>query len=967
MTTVSLYEFFQSITDVSTDQGISENSEFFCQSSKMDKGSINNSSIHPQEDNDMLTNDCYKEKKLFAPFSTLHAFVNDQQRSLDSVTDASPHIEDDKEFSSENLLKFQPPNDNKLGNNEQRSKYYSYLKGIISDNIRNQAEKRGKHNTRNTASECDTENMDDQAKFNEHLKKLSSDPQLRTVWQSFVLNPIFQQLMAKFLSQHPKEINPDHQEDVERTGKIEKEKTTDIETPAKPIARDEPSPMTEDFKQRYKSPPEYSQTHPAKTNSNPAARLPGSSEGGTGGMRYSLPVSEYEQRMNRFDEDCYRSSVIPSNFQMKDWRSRNFGCSYPTLPALPWQNVIPAYGPLNLSKEITGNGDRPSAKNMVNRSIPKDSFRSKRTNYTNNEAKSPMTGEMNPFLDSRPLLPIPHQSYLSPNYQRYLFDPPLSPNNRHGPKRSSEVSPITYGAHSPFNIPFKDMSSLPTQTYFNPWSAIYPPLPGFLNMAPNHLSTNDRMNPVTIPKCSSGSSVSSSSPSRPSSSHSAPNRSNINGKHSNSRSKSQSNSSMDSIHAAIVRRAKEMNKGMDPENMYIECPICHKRIKRLYHFQRHMRIHSGEKSHECPYCPYKSVRKDNLKSHMKTHEKNKYDTNKRSAVSRTNTERTTEYQARPNYRQRPFDSMQDQSLHRPPIISPTNSLSPISSGITSQLFPFGPSRISRSLSPEIPYSKGLPADLRHPRFGIPPIYSEIPYFSKLGEEGLKNSGLLYGRYSTTPSYLMPPLGIDNGQRSKDHRRSPGSITEITSEYVTNSTSEEYMKSKSNNFASRGSGSTGDNDISTITSRNLKEKNNMEDIKFNTHSPLITASSSPRENAEAKSPTKLRRPSDEIADPVIPKRQKLDPAVSAEENQKIANDEGCMQEINNSNNSNNQHESPPRNSLREQAHTQLIFPRFSSAAPFPFFKKIAAENYYDNYSCEQQSRPEKKDRESRNMR
>ena len=77
----------------------------------------------------------------------------------------------------------------------------------------------------------------------------------------------------------------------------------------------------------------------------------------------------------------------------------------------------------------------------------------------------------------------------------------------------------------------------------------------------------------------------------------------------------------DSVHAAIVREAKEQSKGVDPENMYIQCPICQKRIKRLYHFQRHMRIHTGEKSHQCPCCQYKSVRKDNLKSHMKTHEK----------------------------------------------------------------------------------------------------------------------------------------------------------------------------------------------------------------------------------------------------------------------------------------------------------------------------------------------------------
>lgn len=73
----------------------------------------------------------------------------------------------------------------------------------------------------------------------------------------------------------------------------------------------------------------------------------------------------------------------------------------------------------------------------------------------------------------------------------------------------------------------------------------------------------------------------------------------------------------------ITREARKKMKTIDPENMYIECPVCNKKIKRLYHFQRHMRIHSGEKQHCCPYCPYKSVRKDNLNSHMKTHEKHR--------------------------------------------------------------------------------------------------------------------------------------------------------------------------------------------------------------------------------------------------------------------------------------------------------------------------------------------------------
>ncbi|XP_078494282.1 uncharacterized protein LOC104266396 [Ciona intestinalis] len=87
---------------------------------------------------------------------------------------------------------------------------------------------------------------------------------------------------------------------------------------------------------------------------------------------------------------------------------------------------------------------------------------------------------------------------------------------------------------------------------------------------------------------------------------------------------------IDSVHAAIVREAKEQFKGLDPENMYIQCPICQKRIKRLYHFQRHMRIHTGEKTHQCPCCQYKSVRKDNLKSHMKTHEKQTIENGRRT-------------------------------------------------------------------------------------------------------------------------------------------------------------------------------------------------------------------------------------------------------------------------------------------------------------------------------------------------
>ena len=59
----------------------------------------------------------------------------------------------------------------------------------------------------------------------------------------------------------------------------------------------------------------------------------------------------------------------------------------------------------------------------------------------------------------------------------------------------------------------------------------------------------------------------------------------------------------------------------DDDQAYLQCHICDKRIKRKYHFHRHLRTHSGEKQHQCPVCKYRSVRKDNLKSHMKTHRK----------------------------------------------------------------------------------------------------------------------------------------------------------------------------------------------------------------------------------------------------------------------------------------------------------------------------------------------------------
>ena len=135
--------------------------------------------------------------------------------------------------------------------------------------------------------------------------------------------------------------------------------------------------------------------------------------------------------------------------------------------------------------------------------------------------------------------------------------------------------------------------------------------PGLYFPSEKRFAVSPRLSP-------SGESYANCSPFRRESDESAP--SSI-GKMLNNRRSRVRGPAFDSIHAAIVREAKEQSKGVDPENMYIQCPICQKRIKRLYHFQRHMRIHTGEKIHQCPCCQYKSVRKDNLKSHMKTHEK----------------------------------------------------------------------------------------------------------------------------------------------------------------------------------------------------------------------------------------------------------------------------------------------------------------------------------------------------------
>ena len=54
-----------------------------------------------------------------------------------------------------------------------------------------------------------------------------------------------------------------------------------------------------------------------------------------------------------------------------------------------------------------------------------------------------------------------------------------------------------------------------------------------------------------------------------------------------------------------------------------KCDICDVKLATLFNLEKHIKIHTGERSFQCDYCEKKFARKSNLNEHLKVHTREK--------------------------------------------------------------------------------------------------------------------------------------------------------------------------------------------------------------------------------------------------------------------------------------------------------------------------------------------------------
>nr|XP_039265465.1 uncharacterized protein LOC120341096 isoform X1 [Styela clava] len=640
-----------------------------------------------------------------------------------------------------------------------------------------------------------------------------TDKHMRTMWQNMMINPF--QLMAKLIidsrnkaqKENEKVEKMENETDVSKgdsfptkmpptlaairnhilnkkvvssdTGNVDNDTKSDASRNTYSVSGRNPAPIEEprgDCKTNLQASQIHSEVH---------KDLPDSTNVDAGFQAF---VKSNEAFMaNSKSSNNYMGSRTPPESNMEIWkkiRDHHFSLGYSQIPTLPWSTLNCEMQKQPIPPTTQGSGDLHEVSSYPHMPVSFPSYERRDSDHNKEHDVASSPKALN--LAMRPRDLPKEQSDKYPNSkERSVSSTSLMekwPTSIPGPSenissqginqivRRHEISHIVPPSHHSFPIPLgtlHEYQNISQPSFYSPWAMIYPPIyPSLDPLASNPLLQTVHPN-LSMPfgnqsMPSRRNRTSPLSPSRPSSD---PSFMSGNRKSSSSRAKVNSNNPIDSLHAAIVREAKEMNKGMDPENMYIECPICHKKIKRLYHFQRHMRIHSGDKSHTCPFCPYKSVRKDNLKSHMKTHEKGKYDATKR-VQSRRDLASGPKFPSRPEYRPTSNPNFSSHTSLR----SPSNSVSSTSSGSSSQFFSF--QRRHTSTRPTTPPISG---DI--PRYTLNTPKSDLGLMSPKFSDNFGHPavGLPYNGYPTIPPFLrFRPQGEMTGTTQP----SPGCITEI---------------------------------------------------------------------------------------------------------------------------------------------------------------------------------------------